>query len=240
MSGNDVDTENGGQQSVGKFVFQACRSLAVTVAFLALALFAPAGDLTWRGGWLFILVFVAMLAASIPYLRYKNPEIFVARSQIHAGTKSWDKVVLSLLLVALALIFPAAGFDFRVHGSSVPLWATVVGYLLFSIGYAGSIWVYSVNRFAEPSVRIQSDRGQHVVDVGPYAIVRHPLYLASLFLVIGMPLALGSYWALIPVAAGISVLVLRTKWEDQTLRNELQGYAEYASRVRYRLIPGVW
>jgi protein-S-isoprenylcysteine O-methyltransferase Ste14 len=100
--------------------------------------------------------------------------------------------------------------------------------------------VYSVNPFAEPSVRIQWDRGHRVVDTGPYAIVRHPLYAASSFLVAGMPLAMGSYWALVPVAAGALVLIVRTVLEDRVLRDELPGYRDYASRVRSRLVPGVW
>ncbi len=100
--------------------------------------------------------------------------------------------------------------------------------------------MYAVNKFAEPSVRIQSDRGHRVVDTGPYAIVRHPLYLAGIFTVVGMALALGSYRALIPVAVGVVVILVRTGLEDRMLRNELEGYKDYASRVRYRLIPGVW
>ena len=103
-----------------------------------------------------------------------------------------------------------------------------------------STWVYSVNKFAEPGVRIQTERGHKVIETGPYAIVRHPLYLASLFLIGGIPLTLGSFWALIPVAVGTMVLLVRTALEDRMLHRELDGYKEYASRVRYRLIPGVW
>ncbi len=90
------------------------------------------------------------------------------------------------------------------------------------------------------SVRIQTERGHQVVDTGPYAFVRHPFYVASFPLFVGMPLALGSYWALIPAAVTGIALVMRTALEDRTLQNELPGYKEYASRVRYRLIPGVW
>jgi protein-S-isoprenylcysteine O-methyltransferase Ste14 len=100
--------------------------------------------------------------------------------------------------------------------------------------------VYRVNKFAEPTVRIQTERGQKVIDTGPYAIVRHPLYLGGVILFTGIPLALGSFWALIPTAVGTLVLVVRTVLEDRTLREELEGYKEYAGRVRYRLIPGVW
>jgi protein-S-isoprenylcysteine O-methyltransferase Ste14 len=97
-----------------------------------------------------------------------------------------------------------------------------------------------VNKFFEPTVRIQTDRGHRVIDTGPYAIVRHPGYAFGSGFFLGMPSALGSYWALIPAALVCPLLVLRTIWEDQTLREELPGYKEYAQRVRYRLIPGVW
>ncbi len=90
------------------------------------------------------------------------------------------------------------------------------------------------------SVRIQTERGHQVVDTGPYAIVRHPFYVAAFPLFAAMPLALGSYWALIPAAATGIVLAVRTAWEDRMLQNELPGYKEYAGRVRSRLIPGVW
>ena len=116
----------------------------------------------------------------------------------------------------------------------------VLGYVLFSLGMIGMVWLEVVNKFAEPGVRIQTDRGHKVVDTGPYAIVRHPTYLASMPQFAGMALALGSYWALLPTAAASLVLVVRTALEDHTLQNELEGYKEYACRVRYRLIPGVW
>lgn len=98
----------------------------------------------------------------------------------------------------------------------------------------------SVNKFAEMTVRIQTERGHRVVDTGPYAFVRHPFYVATFPLFGGMPLALGSYRALIPAALAGIALVVRTALEDRVLQNELPGYKEYADRVRYRLIPGVW
>jgi protein-S-isoprenylcysteine O-methyltransferase Ste14 len=101
-------------------------------------------------------------------------------------------------------------------------------------------WAQAANKFFEPTVRIQADRGQQVIDSGPYAIVRHPGYVGGMLFSLGIALALGSLWALIPAFLASLVLVLRTKWEDQTLQAKLSGYKEYAQRVRYRLIPGVW
>jgi protein-S-isoprenylcysteine O-methyltransferase Ste14 len=145
-----------------------------------------------------------------------------------------------LLVVSLFAIFIVASLDARLAWSSAPNAVVILGHVLFTLGYATSIWVFAVNKFAEPSVRIQSDRGHQVVSTGPYAIVRHPLYTASIMLFIGMALAMGSYWALVPAAVGAAVLIVRTFFEDRVLQNELQGYREYTSRVRSRLIPGLW
>jgi protein-S-isoprenylcysteine O-methyltransferase Ste14 len=101
-------------------------------------------------------------------------------------------------------------------------------------------WAQAVNKFFEPGVRIQADRGHQVIDTGPYAVVRHPGYVSACLFFVGIALSLGSLWALIPALLSCLLLVLRTIWEDRTLRDELPGYGEYARRVRYRLAPGVW
>lgn len=240
MSSNNPDSEDAGRRFGGGFLGRAIRSLAVSILVIAVLLFLPAGDFGWRTGWLFVLVFAALVIVSVVYLRFKNPEIFIARSRIQAGTKAWDKVMIFLLLASLVAIFPVAGLDHRYQWSSLPVWLVTLGYVLFSFGFISSAWVYGVNKFAEPGVRIQRDRGQRVIDTGPYTIVRHPLYLASIILYSGIPLALASFWALIPVAVGTIALFVRTAWEDQLLQEELEGYKEYASRVRHRLIPGLW
>ena len=113
----------------------------------------------------------------------------------------------------------------------------MLGYALLIAGMAGMTWAESVNRFFEPTVRIQTDRGHKVIDAGPYAIVRHPGYAFGYLLSVGMPLSLGSFWALIPAVISYLLLVLRTVWEDQTLREELVGYEEYALRVRFSNYP---
>src|SRR5215813_1576629 len=117
-------------------------------------MFLPAG-IGWRGGWLFLLVFLAFMILSCGYLWRVNPEIFVARSKVHKGTKSWDVVMLLLILASFFAVFVVAAFDARYGWSVMPAWLMVLGYVLFSIGFAMSDWVYAVNKFAEPSVRIQ-------------------------------------------------------------------------------------
>ena len=218
---------------------RAILGLGVDLLILAAAMFVPAGIGWWRG-WLFLAVLLVLALVSIGYLWRMHPGTFLARSKIPAGTKSWDMVLLVLLLVSAVVVFPVAGFDSRYHWSFVPLWLTAISYVVFTFGLAMFVWVLGVNEFAEPTVRIQTERGHKVIDTGPYAFVRHPLYLAGFFLWSGVPLALGSFWALIPAAVAAMVILVRTVLEDRTLHEELEGYKEYAARVRSRLIPGAW
>jgi ketosteroid isomerase-like protein len=135
-------------------------SLAGFALFLGVVLFLPAGDLWWANGWLFIAVFTALTVPSIAYLWRVNPDNFEARSRIHGGTKGWNLVLVTLLLAAFFSIFPLAGLDRRFGWSSVPPWLAAVGYALTAVGYLGSVWVYGTNKFAEPTVRIQAERGR--------------------------------------------------------------------------------
>jgi protein-S-isoprenylcysteine O-methyltransferase Ste14 len=189
-----------------------------------------------------LIVLVAASVVVTVYLRRVNPDVIAGRVNRHEGAKSWDLFVVIILGLPSILAIPilAALDDGRYHWFPVPWWICVLGYALLIAGMAGLTWAESVNRFFEPTVRIQTERGHKVIDTGPYAIVRHPGYVSAFLLFIGMPLALGSLWASIPAILLCLLLVLRTVWEDQTLQEELAGYREYAKRVRYRLVPGVW
>jgi protein-S-isoprenylcysteine O-methyltransferase Ste14 len=215
--------------------------VAVTLVILAVLLFVPAGRITWFRGWLFLLVFTVLMGASIVYFRRANPELFAVRSRGHPGTKRWDKAVIFLLFMTLLAMPPVAGLDDgRFHWSRMSWSIVAAGYLLLIAGWVVICWAQTVNPFFEPGVRIQAERGHRVIDAGPYAIIRHPGYLASFLLFTGFGLSLGSWWALIPAALASLLLVLRTILEDRTLYVELPGYAAYAQRVRFRLVPGVW
>lgn len=209
--------------------------------FYALFLFLPAGTWDWPRGWLFAGVFTCATLLAGVFISIVNPEVAAARSRRHQGTKRWDKVLLWCFFPIVAAIFPVAALDDGAfHWSNLPWWAVALGYALMLVGFALMTWAEAVNKFFETTVRIQSDRGHHVIDRGPYAIVRHPGYVSGLLMFIGVALALGSLWALIPVAISCLLIALRTHWEDQMLQAELAGYKEYAQRVRARWIPGVW
>jgi protein-S-isoprenylcysteine O-methyltransferase Ste14 len=158
------------------------------------------------------------------------------------NAKAWDKVLAPLMAVSIG--FPmviVAGLDHRYGWSpGFPLWLIVIGFILISLGYAFAAWAFAENRFFSSVVRIQMDRGHVVCDSGPYRFVRHPGYAGNIPPLFGIVFALGSVWTLIPAAVATIITVVRTALEDQTLQEELPGYRDYARRVRYRLIPGIF
>jgi protein-S-isoprenylcysteine O-methyltransferase Ste14 len=146
--------------------------------------------------------------------------------------------------MAVSIGFPmvvVAGLYHRFDWSpEFPLWLIVIGFILISLGYAFAAWALAENRFFSSVVRIQTDRGHVVCDSGPYRFVRHPGYAGSFLSLFGIVLALGSLWTLIPAAVASIITVIRTALEDQTLQEELPGYRDYARRVRFRLVPGIY
>jgi protein-S-isoprenylcysteine O-methyltransferase Ste14 len=217
------------------------KRLGATLVILAVLLFGPAGTITWTRGWLFLLIFTTLMTLAIVYFWRVNPEMFAVRSQVHPGTKGWDRVFIGLLFLAMLAIAPVASLDDgRFHWSQMSWRMVALGYVLLVAGMLLIAWAETVNPFFEPGVRIQTERGHRVIDTGPYAIVRHPGYIAASFMFAAFALSLGSWWALVPAGFGSLVLVIRTIWEDRTLNAELLGYAAYAKRVRFRLIPLLW
>ena len=164
-------------------------SVACSLLIFVLCLFLPAGTLAWSRGWLFFVVTVGASIMMTLHLRRVNPDVVAARVNRHQGTKGWDRVLLKLFLPAFVSILPVAALDDgRYHWFPVTWWICGIGYVLLIIGMVGVTWAESVNKFFEPTVRIQTDRGHTVIDVGPYAIVRHPGYVSGFLVFIGTPL----------------------------------------------------
>jgi protein-S-isoprenylcysteine O-methyltransferase Ste14 len=228
--------------SLPRLLIRSTIRLGIGIVLLAVTLFLSSGSLHWPMAWVYLgLVIVGMSITTILLAR-THPDLIEERSHIGEGVKSWDKVLARLM--ALGTLLPTliiAGLDQRWGWSpTVPLCVEIVGAVLFALGTSWVSWAMVSNRFFAPVVRIQKDRGHVVVMAGPYRIVRHPRYVGIMVCGIAVPLMLGSLWALVPAGLGWVVAVVRTALEDRTLQNELEGYKGYASRVRYRLIPGVW
>lgn len=214
---------------------------ATGLGLFAALLFAPAGRLDWISGWLYLGLVTTNFAINYVYLQRNNPELIVHRMHIGKGTRSWDKVWLSLFTPVFLSIYAVAGLDAVRYGwSAMPEWLWLSGLVLFLPGAALFGWAMGVNPFFEKTVRIQRERGHHVIDSGPYRLVRHPGYLGFLGWILATPLLLGSWWAFVPAMLSVAGLAVRTALEDRTLQRSLDGYAEYAGRVRFRLIPGLW
>ena len=219
-------------------------SLVVVYLFIPLVLLFCGGDVGWWQAWVYSLLVVTAGIGGRIWAERRHPGLLAERQNIEKmqSAKAWDKVLAPLM--ALSLSFPlviVAGLDHRNGWSpGFPLWLIVLGFILISLGYAFASWALAENRFFSSTVRIQTDRGHVVCDSGPYRFVRHPGYAGNIPPLLGIVLALGSVWTLIPVSVALIIAVIRTALEDQTLQEELPGYRDYARRVHYRLIPGIY
>ena len=215
----------------------------IWLLFLGFLLFGAAGTLRWPGAWVY-LVFVAVISFGGGFwLARHDPALLNERlgSLIQREQKGWDKVFMVVMLALWPGWLVLMGLDAgRYHWSDVPLYAQFIGFVLLCLG-CYLVWLtFRANSYAAPVVKIQKERGHRVVTTGPYAYVRHPMYAGGLLFVVGAPLLLGSWWGL-AAAAGIFVLLgVRAELEERTLKAELEGYPEYAKRVRYRLLPRIW
>jgi protein-S-isoprenylcysteine O-methyltransferase Ste14 len=208
----------------------------------AAILFGTAGRLDWVMGWVVVGVYLVWTAATALTVIPTNPEMLLERTRPKEGTKKWDMVLLGIVGVAEIVKYVVAGLDQRWGWSpQMPLALQLAGVVVAVLAYdVILVWAMAANAFFAQTVRIQEERGHTVATGGPYRYVRHPGYVGSILSQIATPLILGSVWAFIPAGLAALLFVVRTALEDKTLREELDGYQDYAARVRYRLLPGVW
>jgi len=224
--------------SKGKAILQTVISIVILVA--AVRLLAGRWDVLMV--WVILGIFAAAMLVAWFAIFARDPELVRERQQSGPGAKRWDRFLLRLYTLFLLTALVVALLDVgRFHWSdTVPLWLRAMGL----VGYVASLgligWAMAENRFFSEVVRIQEDRGHRVVTTGPYRYVRHPGYTGMSVIWPCVALALGSWLAVLLSAAIVVLFILRTAWEDRDLQAELTGYAEYAQRVRYRLVPGVW
>jgi protein-S-isoprenylcysteine O-methyltransferase Ste14 len=192
-------------------------------------------------GWALVGLYALWVAATALVLMPNNPELYLERATRRVAGKTWDTVILSFIGLTTIVKHVVAGLDVRFGWTvPLPLPLQLVAIGIAAFGYALMTWALAVNAFFSKVVRIQEDRGQHVVTRGPYIFVRHPGYVGTILFELATPIMLGSLWALIPGLLGASLTVVRTALEDRTLHEELKGYEEYARHVPHRLLPGIW
>ncbi|HSW63430.1 MAG TPA: isoprenylcysteine carboxylmethyltransferase family protein [Dissulfurispiraceae bacterium] len=214
--------------------------LLVSGAVIAVAMFAPAGRIDWWQAWAFLGIFFGTIAFNAVFILRRDPELIAERAETKKNTKGWDKTMTAAITVMTLLALVVAGLDVRFGWSSVPLAVSVSGLVLVVVGNALVSWGMAANRFFARTVRIQQDRGQTVCSAGPYRFVRHPGYAGMIVYGLAMAPGLGSWWALVPAVLAAVAFVVRTLLEDHMLQTELPGYSDYTTRVRYRLVPGIW
>ena len=225
------------QRVVRRFV-----QLLVQAALFGALLFACAGTLEYARGWLFIGLFLALVVANGVYVLPRNPDVIAARGATgQQGTRTFDKVLMSLYTVVYLGQLGVAALDAgRLDWSRLGWSWALAGAALMIVADLPVAAAMAVNRNLETTVRIQAERGHQVAASGPYRFVRHPMYVGMLLQLPAASLVLGSAWSLALAGVCAALMVVRTALEDRALRRDLPGYAEYATRTRYRLVPGVW
>jgi protein-S-isoprenylcysteine O-methyltransferase Ste14 len=214
--------------------------LAFLLIVLGVALFAPAGTLEYWHAWVFLAVFGAVTLAITLWLAARDPALLARRVQAGplAEPKLGQKIVQSLASLAFIAVFVLAGFDHRRGWSRVPDVIAIAGDVLVALGLGGVFLVFRENTYTSATIEVA--REQTLVKTGPYAIVRHPMYACAFVMLLGVPIALGSWIALIAVVPLFGAIVWRLLDEEKVLGAELPGYAEYRAEVTSRLVPHVW
>lgn len=209
---------------------------------LAAIVWLSSGRVDWIRGWAYTAFILLFQMLGFVQLSRHSPDLLAERMRIRKGTKTWDRFIEpAAAAVAPLVMLGLAGWDVRFHWPPLVPWAwSAAAFALSVISCVFTLRAMLANRFFVTTVRIQTERGHRVVDSGPYGYVRHPGYTGIILFNIASPVALGSWLALIPAAIAALLFILRTALEDRTLRAELEGYQEYAGRVRYRLVPGLW
>ncbi|MES2031221.1 MAG: isoprenylcysteine carboxylmethyltransferase family protein [Pseudomonadota bacterium] len=209
---------------------------------IGVVLFAAAGTWQWPAAWSFLVFMILLGLGGGLWLIQSDPALFEERMRpvIQPGQPSADRVfMVAFFAVALAWLI-VAGLDQRFGLSQMTAGVQIAGAALAFTGIAISFWVLRENSFAAPVIKLQRDRGQHVVDTGPYHFVRHPMYSGAILFFLGTSLWLGAWWSAALTLIMTVLLAWRTTAEERTLRDGLPGYTDYTTRVRYRLCPGLW
>ena len=215
-------------------------SLPVLISIMAALIFIPAGTLNYWQAWIFLGVYFASALAITLYLMKRNPELLRRRMTggPTAEKQPTQKIIMSLASLGFVGLLVVPALDHRFAWSHVSRTMELLGNALVALGFLGVWRVFQENSYTSSTIELAAD--QRVISTGPYALVRHPMYAAALGMLIGMPIALGSYFGLIVFVTTSGVVIWRLLDEEKFLAADLPGYAEYQKKVPHRLIPGIW
>jgi protein-S-isoprenylcysteine O-methyltransferase Ste14 len=225
---------------MNKLIIPTIRTFLIGVIVLGLLLFLPAWTLNYWQAWVFIVVFMASVNVIGVYLSLKDPALLERRKNFGpaAEQKLTQKIIISLAIIGNIALLIFCALDHRFGWSPVPPLVSLVGDVLVALGLLIDLIVFRENSYGASNIQVVE--GQKVISTGPYALVRHPMYSGVLVMIIGVPLALGSWWGLAILALTTPVLIWRILDEEQLLKKDLQGYGDYAQKVRHRLVPYLW
>ena len=213
--------------------------LLLIVVFLALIFCLPAGTIKYTEAWIYILVLFVPAFIIIIWFYKKDPDFIAGRILKRREKEKTHKSIQNFFSIPLMICFLIPGFDIRYNWSEVPLYIAIIADILVFIGYLMIVFAGKENRHAKAIIQI--DKDQKIIDTGLYRIVRHPMYTGGLIFMLFTPLALGSYWAMIPFfVCTISALILRIVNEEKLLIANFPDYSDYCRRTKYRLIPFIW
>ena len=219
--------------------------LVVRMSLFAVALLWPAGTWQWWEAWALVGLWTIYGVVTVHYFLRHDPALLAERMKLvpfQKEQKVWDKVLMLLFFIAGIGLYLIPGFDVVRYewSETLPIWIKVIAMLVHLPCFLFLGWVMRENTFLSQVVKIDIERDHQVINTGPYALVRHPMYIVVIILLFAVPVALGSRFALIIAVFLTVLLIIRTYIEDRTLHAELKGYPEYAKQTQYRLIPGIW
>jgi protein-S-isoprenylcysteine O-methyltransferase Ste14 len=225
---------------VKKLDAKAWFALAILAIAMGFLMFVPTGTVNYWQAWVYLSIFTGVSALTTLYLMRRDPALLERR--MTGGPTAEKRPIQKFIMLCTSIGFIALlvvpSLDHRFKWSAVPLSGVVAGDALVAIGFGLIFVVYRENTFTSATIEVAEN--QKVISTGPYAIVRHPMYAGGSLYLLGTPLALGSYWGLVPLAAMMPFVLWRLVDEEHFLARNLPGYAEYQKRVRHRLVPFVW
>lgn len=225
---------------MNKLILPTLRTFLIGAILLGVLLFLPAWTLSYWQAWVFIVVFLTATNGVGIYLSLKDPELLERRKKVGPGQEQSlaQKIIMFLILIGVIALLVLSAFDHRFGWSPVSPPISLLGDALVALGLLINLIVLRENSYSSSTIEVVEY--QKVISTGPYALVRHPMYAGSLVMIIGVPLALGSWLGLSVIVLTLSVLVWRILDEERLLKKDLPGYIEYAHKVRYRLVPYLW